>query len=538
MKTGARLGLTVLAVALFVPTSASAQVRLARCFDDHMVLQQGRKIPVWGEAPKGRKITVTFASQTKTTVAGQDGKWTVTLDPLTASNTGRTLVVQSAVGNRKSVIEDVVVGEVWLCSGQSNMYWALKSASGGKQAIAEAGNFPNIRILNYVAKPYGGGGRWTEADFDRLTRQRYMQGTWAVCSAKAAAPCSAVGFFFARQLHKALKIPIGLIHASKGGTPCESWVRPEAVKRHPRLKAMTEGDWFTNDRIGAWCRGRAKHNLANWFTRVAEDRAAGKTAPYRPRPTHPFELGCMWTFGIEPLVPLPLAGVVWYQGESNAETPKDIALHDDLLTLLIADWRKQWQCEKLPFLVVQLPRISSPGRANWPAFRASQARVARSLPDVGLAVTLDLGDNRRRSNVHPANKAPVGQRLALLARKIVYGQAVTHAGPVPKAVRAESGKLLVTFATGGSAIELRKDPHAGKVGFELAGADGMYRAAQAKVVGPALLAVNSSEVRAPVAVRYAWHMWPVVTLYNAAGLPAGPFQMRAAGAPAPKAGDR
>ena len=522
--------IAVLAALALAPARVRADIRLAACFGDNMVLQQGRPAAVWGWAENGDRITVTFAGRTKTARAGDDGKWMTSLDALAASNRGRTLVVKSAAEKRELRISNVVVGEVWLCSGQSNMYWPVRLAEGGREAMAGGDKFPDIRILNYQASPYGGGAKWSEDDFDRLTPGRFMQGKWEVCSSKAAGRTSAVGFFMALELHKALKTPVGLIHASKGGTPCESWIHRDALANHKKLKTMLAGDWFSNETIGSWCRQRARRNLGAWFKRVQADRAAGRETPYRKRPTHPFEPGAMWSRAIERLAPAAIAGVAWYQGESNAETPADIASHDDLLRLLITDWRKQWDRKRLPFLIVQLPRIDSPGRVNWPAFRASQARVAGELPDVWMAVALDLGDNRRRGNVHPPDKKPVGKRLALIARKMVYGQDVPHAGPEPKAVRAAKGKLAVSFETGGSELVLRDDPNAGKTGFELAGEDGKYHPARARVIGRAGLEIGSPAVRAPKSVRYGWDMWPAVTLYNASGLPAGPFQLHVAGA--------
>ena len=511
-------------VCLTTVATVRADVKFGSVFGDHMVLQRGMKLPIWGMADPGEKVTVSLGEQEASAAAAADGRWRVVLPARSASTEALTLTANGR--SSAATARDVLVGEVWLCSGQSNMYFPLRSATTGPEAIRQAGAMGDVRILNYVAKPYGGAGKWPEEAFDRLNPQRYMQGRWAPCSPKSVVDCSAVGFFFVRALRAALKVPVGLIHASKGGTPCESWIRRSAIAGHPQLRGMAAGDWYANEMIGAWCRGRARQNLGNWFQRVEVDREAGKAAPYRPRPRHPFEAGCMWDFGIGPLAGFAIRGVLWYQGESNAESARDVALHGKLLPLLIADWRRQWNQGELPFLLVQLPRIDAANRTHWPAFRESQSAAALALPDVHMAVTLDLGDSRRRSNVHPPGKAPVGERLARLARAAVYGQTgVAGVGPRFKSAVVEGVRVRVAFHAGAPALVLRKDTHPGKAGFELAGPDGSFHPGEAKVLADGrTVEVRSESVARPRAVRYGWHMWPTMSLFDKAGLPAEPFR--------------
>lgn len=494
-------------LAAFLPGAARAELSLPRVFGDHMVLQQGCPVPIWGTAAPGAQVTVSFTGQTHSTLAAKDGTWRVTLDPINASPTGRVLSVRSV--NGKSQIEnrtcmDVLVGEVWLCAGQSNMWWPLRSAANARQALPKASH-PGLRLLNLAPAKPPGGRPFSSDVLERLNPRDFYTGTWQLSSPESAKSFSAVGYFFGRTLVEALNMPVGLIHNAVGGVPTEAYVSRDALAKDPALRPLTEGDWFKNALVHPWCRRRARLNLSNWFKNPAE-----------PRPRHPFETSFMFDAGIAPLIPFAIRGAVWYQGESNAPTPQDPipfdpAFHARLFRTLITDWRKRWGYD-FPFLYVQLPSM---GR-DWMAFREVQ-RAALAIPNTGMAVTIDIG---HPTNVHPTNKRDVGRRLALWALAKSYGRDIVYSGPLLRAmtVRGDEAVLAFDHVGGGLATSDGGPPAT----FEVAGADGTFRPATARIEGGTVV-VASPKVRPPVHVRYAWASVPTCNLTNREGLPASPF---------------
>ena len=466
-------------------------------------------MPVWGWAEPGEQIAVEFAGQKKSTVADADGKWLVQLDPLPASAEPRKLAVSSA--NPKSKIsnlklQDVLVGEVWLGSGQSNMAWVVKSARDFDQEQAAA-TLPLIRMFR-------------EESPAAQTPQTTAAGTWSVCSPETVGSFSATLFFFGRELHRELQVPIGLINSSVGGTPIESWIAAEAQANVPELQAQVAAETKAAAEFDeAQAKADYEQALARWKERAAKAKAAGQAEPRRPRdPLEPRSrrggAGGLFNGKIAPLIPYALRGAIWYQGEANSQPGKG-TLYQYQLPTLVTDWRSRWG-EDFPFAWVQLPNFQRPGE-DWMLVREAMLKTLR-LPHTGMAITVDIGESQ---NIHPKNKQEVGRRLALWALGDVYAkQVAATSGPLPAghAVRGAEMVLSFTHTEGG----LQAKDGALK-GFVIAGEDRQWQPAQARIAGDQVI-VSSPEVENPVAVRYAWEADPVCNLYNAAGLPASPFR--------------
>lgn len=456
-----------------------SEVVLAPPFQDHAVLQCGKSVPVWGKAGAGEAVTVEFAGQRQSATADATGRWRVTFDPLAASAEPRDLVVLSANQAAKTEtrkISDVLVGEVWLCSGQSNMDFRLARAADGPEDIAAA-DFPAIRQLRIARNP-------------AAAPQETVAAAWAVCSPATAADFTAVGFYFARDLWRARGVPIGIIACAHGDTPVETWLSAETLGGAPEFGVVAQ----------------------RWADEIA-------TAPAVKRYQAPAGL---FNGMVHPLLPYALRGFLWYQGESNARRASEYAR---LFPALVRQWRRDFQQGDLPFLWVQLPNLGQPALppgttgTDWVALRVAQT-AALALPATGQAVTIDVGDP---ANIHPPRKREVGERLARLARRQMQGEAITDRGPEPVSFRAENDTVRVWFALHGSRLVLRGDA---ADAFELAGADGGFAPATAVAISREDLVVHASGIPHPVAVRYAWRADPVAVLFNGDGLPAGPFFLR------------
>jgi sialate O-acetylesterase len=462
MRASLRFALAAIAV-LLVQSSALADVKLPALFADHMVLQRDMKVPVWGWAEAGEKVTVSFGDQTKTATADKDGKWTVRLDELKAGGP-YTLTVKGA---NTLEVKDVLVGEVWLCSGQSNMAMRVGSCVNAKDEAAAA-KFPKIRMFRVAS---GGS----------ATPKQDCAGSWQMCSPQTVGGFSATGYFFGRELHKELGVPIGLINSSVGGTPIEAWTHLDDQKKMLARKEV------------------APH-AKGAITRGAGGLYNGKIAP---------------------LAPYGLRGVIWYQGERNSRFAGSYLYRFQLPTM-IANWRRIWGQGDFPFLTVQLPDFKAPQTKpvegdGWVIVREGMLK-SLATPNTGLAVTLGLGNAR---DIHPKRKQGVGQRLALWALGTTYKKDIVYSGPLYKSSSAGGGKIVIAFDhVGGGLSSTDGKPLAG---FAISGEDRKFVSASAKIVG-GTVEVSSPLVKAPVAVRYAWAPNPKWNLTNKEGLPASPFR--------------
>lgn len=480
----------------------AAELKLAGVFTDHVVLQREKPVPVWGWSDPGEPVTVRFAGQSKSATADVSGKWQVMLDPLSASDRGGELVVESNLGKRKAGITDVVVGEVWLCSGQSNMHFQMKSDADAVTSIADS-DHPSLRFFT-VEQQFGQG---TLPD---------ARGSWKAVSPETTGSCSAVAYYFGRDLQRKLGVPVGLIVSSVGGTRIESWMRAEVLAATGESKDLVQkwgkvsaGEF---ERIGSTYSAFQRERDQLYPLALKEAKARGNPAPAAPIAPKQRCHDCpsaLHNGMIAPLQPFALRGAIWYQGESNSGQASPYA---KLLPALIADWRKVWG-EGLPFLFVQL----APYRDTHPAFREAQFRIWQNTPRTAMVVTTDVGD---ATNIHPARKGPVGGRLALAARALAYGEQVESSGPLFKQVSVEGDRVVVSFSHVGSGLTSKGGD---LKGFTLAGADGNFFPARAVIRGETVV-VTSEKVPVPVSVRYGWAMVPEVNLFNVEGLPAVPFR--------------
>jgi sialate O-acetylesterase len=485
------------ALAVWVVSAAYASITLPSIFGDHMVLQQKQAIPVWGVAQPHEPITVALAHRSATTTAGPDGQWRVELGPVKAGGP-YTLLVQGASDEKR--FEDVLVGEVWLCGGQSNMEWPVTRSNHPNAEIAAA-NYPAIRF--FMAERIVA----TEPQDD-------VAGQWQVCSPETIGEFSAVAYYFGRTLYRELDLPVGLIKSAWGGTPAESWTTWETLTATPEFKPLLD-TWDL--RLNEFPEKQAAHEAA-----VKAWEAAGKPAGQQPRPpmgpNHPHRPASLYNGMIAPLKPYGIRGAIWYQGESNVGRAEEYSV---LFPKMIEDWRRVWGQGDFPFYFVQLAnyleRKDTPqADSAWAALREAQM-AALALPNTGVAVAIDIGE---ADDIHPRNKQDVGKRLALNALRQTYGKRATYMGPKLKAARVKNGNVILTFAGAGGLTTADGAP---VKGFALAGADGNFVWAQGQIKRNKVV-LSAPGVDAPEEVLYGWADNPHVNLVNAAGLPAVPFR--------------
>jgi sialate O-acetylesterase len=501
MKRRSAILVTPAVLALLLVVTARADVKLPAIFGDHMVLQRDSAVPVWGTAAPGEEVTVTIAGQSASTKAGPDGKWSVKLTKLSAAGP-QTLTVKGA---NTLTYSDVLIGEVWLGSGQSNMAMQVSRAKDYEQEQAAA-KYPFIRMF-------------TEGSPAANTAQTVGKGEWVICSPESVGRFSATAYFFGREIHKSLNVPVGLINSSVGGTPIESWIAPETQQAAPELKAFLDTAKKPAKPVDPeQAKAKYETDVAKWKEAGAKAKAEGRPAPRRPiDPASVAErkgnLGGLFNGKIAPLIPYAIRGALWYQGEANS-TPERAGFYHHQLSLLVTDWRKRWGYD-FPFAWVQLPNFGAVGR-DWPGVREAMLQTLK-LKDTGMAITIDVGEEK---DIHPKNKQEVGRRLAVWALGSVYGQKVATSGPLPAGHEVKGSEVVLRFThTDGGLVakggELK--------GFVVAGADNQWKPAQARIVGDTVI-VSHPDVKAPVAARYAWENWPTCNLYNGAGLPASPFR--------------
>lgn len=501
----------VLVMLMFVST-VNAELWMPSLFSDNMVFQRDKPVLVWGKADPGAEITVELAGRKKTGATAANGKWQVAMDPLQASSEPQTLTVSSSIGNQRSTIRNVLVGEVWLISGQSNMQRSLKTIEANKE-IAEASN-PLIRYFRQ------------EVEIASEPKEDVQGGKWLVSSPETAKDFSAVGYFMARDLQKHLGLPVGLLFAAKGGAPARCFISREVLLSEPATRVYVEN---YDEGLKTYPERQKKFDeqMAAFSESVKVAKAAGKKPPEMSAglkwgcmgPGHQFQPYGLYNGMVRPLAPFALRGFAWYQGETDGN-PQDAVIYRTMLPALIQNWREDWNDESLPFLIVQISNhqqgTDDKEFIGRPKLREAQLLTSETVPNTAMVVTIDIGE---KDNIHPQNKEPVGERLALAARKIAYGEDLVYSGPVFNGLEAKSGTLLLNFKHSGSGLELRH----GAGGFEIAGADGKFVAAQAKVDG-SQLRVSSPDVPDPRFVRYGWRGWTEVSLFNHEGLPASPFR--------------
>ncbi|HZJ16277.1 MAG TPA: sialate O-acetylesterase [Chthoniobacteraceae bacterium] len=500
----------LLSAALFLAPSLHAAIKLPSLIGDNMILQAEAKANVWGWADPGEKVTVTFEGKTAQASAGADGKWQARLENLKSGTTGDLTIA----GTNTVTLKNVVAGEVWVASGQSNMEFRVAGSLNAQTEIAAA-NFPAIRMFNLKRAAKG-------------EPQDNCEGQWQVCSPQTVGGFSAVGYFFARRLHETLKQPVGVIHTSWGGTPAEFWTPTPIIVGTPDFKHIADA-W--QQTIANYPKAKEAYDKAmqEWKAAVEQAKTDGKAAPRQPNAPRGGDAfggpGCLYNGMIAPVLPYTIQGAIWYQGESNASAA---ALYRKLFPTMILSWRMAWAKAGLagsdrpdfPFLFVQLanyiPANSDPARSEWAELREAQLQTLE-LPRTGMAVAIDIGE---AGDIHPKNKQEVGRRLALCAEATVYYRDQEYSGPLFGGSQIEEGKLRLSFRNA-NGMKAKDD---GPVkGFTIAGEDRVFHAADAEIQGDHVI-LSSKEVPKPVAVRYAWADNPECNLINEAGLPASPFR--------------
>jgi sialate O-acetylesterase len=488
-----------------------ADVKLPNLISDGMVLQQGMKVNIWGTADPGEHVTVTLQDQRATSVADGKGMWQVKLGPL---NPGGPFTLTVA-GKNIVVLHDVLVGEVWVCSGQSNMEMPVGVTQGGwssgvlnyQDEIARA-DYPMLRMFT-VRRAVAG------------KPQTDVQGNWVAAHGQAVSDFSAVGYFFGRDLQRILNVPIGMIHSSWGGTTAEAWTSRGTLESEPEFKSILDDG---TKLLSAYPKvvQDYEQQLAQW--RQESDKAEGDGAPMPTFPTMPKDPRSdparpagLYNAMVMPLTPYAIRGVIWYQGESNSDRPIQ---YRKLFPAMIRDWRQSWGEGDFPFLYVQLANWGVHAlKYRWPELREAQS-MTLSLPKTGMAVTIDIGD---ASNIHPTNKQEVGYRLALAAQGIAYGHDVIYSGPTYESMTIEGGKVRLHFQHAYGGLTAKSLSIISVSGFEIAGEDRKFVGADARIEGDTVV-VSSDQVPHPIAVRYAWGMNPRPSIYNRADLPASPFR--------------
>ena len=506
----------------------SAAVQPNSLFSDGAVLQQGIPIPVWGKANEGEKVTVQLNAQTATTVA-KDGKWMVRLTPQSAGGP----YTLSISGENTVTVKNVMVGEVWICSGQSNMAFNMRRDFNAAEEIPKA-TYPKLRMFTVGQKT-------------AIAPETLAKGTWTECSPQAAPNFSAVGYYFGREIHKATGVAVGMIHSSVGGTPAQAWTSLSGLEAEPELadyaakirkliadypkanETYLKALEVYNLDLKTWNESPEaiayEDVLKTWWAQNKEAAMADKPT-LSPRPVEPtgkpkqplLPTGgqnsptVLYNGMIAPLIPYAIKGVIWYQGESNVSKPAEYSI---LFPRLIQDWREQWGQGSFPFLFVQI----TPHNGMTPELREAQLLSWQKTPQTAMAVTTDLGDAK---DIHPRKKEPVGARLSLAARALAYGEKIEYSGPVFDSMKVEGNQARLSFHhTGGGLVAQGGE----LMGFTIAGADQKFVPAKAQIQGRQVL-VSSPEVAHPEAVRYGWCKVPDVNLVNAEGLPATPFRTR------------
>ncbi|HRQ90513.1 MAG TPA: sialate O-acetylesterase [Bacteroidia bacterium] len=481
-------------------SSAQAGLKLPALVGHHMVLQRDLANPIWGWADPGAGVTVSIAGQTHQATADDQGKWKIALNPMQGSSHALKMTIASK--GETIVLSNIVVGEVWICSGQSNMQWAV-GQSNDADLETQSANYPNIRLISVPQV----GTQEKKDDFD---------GQWEICTPETVGSFSGVGYFFGRQLHQILGVPIGLIDNSWGGSAAEAWVSRETMEADPRFASVME----------QWKKTEATYDhekaMADWKVKAEEAKAAGQPAPRQPNNplTGNARPGNIWAGVLHPTIGYGIRGTIWYQGESNASRAYQ---YDDLFSLMISEWRKAWGIGDFPFYWVQLADFKAeqpnPGESDWAELREAQTNTL-ALPNTGQAVIYDLGEAK---DIHPRDKQDVGKRLARIALARDYGVPVDYQSPSYKSMEVKDGKAILTFENVGSTGLYAFDTNE-VVGFAVAGEDKAWHWATAKVVDADKVEVTCAEVAAPVAVRYAWADNPVANLRNKLGLPVVPFR--------------
>lgn len=491
----------VFAVIFWASFSITAQIKLPSLVGDNMVLQQKTNINLWGWASPNEKISIQLEWQKEPieTVANPQGNWKVSAKTPEGGKKAYSITLE---GTNKITLRNILIGEVWVCSGQSNMFFPVGKQEGTwktgvknyEEEIKNA-NYPDIRLftvaLNASPKPL-----------------ENVEGSWKICSPNTIDTFSAVAYFFGRDIYKKLQIPIGLISSSWGGTKAEAWTSQKVLEENPEFLSILETD-AKNEKLH-------QEKLENYYSNLKKERIANnndlsKTELKKPKKEENKTSYVLYNAMLHPLINYTIKGVIWYQGESNSESA---FLYRSLFPAMVQNWRSDWQQGDFPFYYVQI----TPHRSQNPAIREAQLMSLKSIPSTGMVVTTDVGE---ATNIHPIDKQTVGKRLALLARAKDYGEKeLVFSGPIYNRMQIKKQQAQLYFDYAGSGLKTNGSP---LTEFEIAGADKVFYPAEAKIKNKTVI-VSSPKVKKPLAVRFAWKAIPEPNLFNNEGLPASPFR--------------
>jgi len=494
---------------LMLPAISHAEIKLPAIISNHMVLQQKQPNPIWGWDTPGSAITVTFGDQKKSTTTAADGKWTVKLDPVPANANPQTLKISDGTSER--ILSDVLVGEVWMCSGQSNMGFTLQGDwNGDLEALAT--HLPNLRLI-------------TVPRVGTQELQNDFKGEWVSADQNSALPFSAVGFLFGRYIHQIVGVPVGLINNAWGGSAAEAWVRRESLEKDPRFELLMQNTVKSEvDKASPEAKARFEADMIKHKELAEKAKLENKPAPRAPQSPESWlsgnaRPGNIFAGVVYPTLGYGMKGVIWYQGESTSSRAWE---YSRLFPFMIQQWRKEWNQGDFPFYWVQLadfkPEVQTPTESDWAELREAQTKTM-ALPNTGQAVITDLGEGK---DIHPKNKHDVAARLVRWALANDYGIKVPFRSPELKTLDIKDDKAIVTFECFGSALRAFDVEEA--IGFTVCGEDKVWHFAKGKVLGNDKVELTCANVPKPLAVRYAWANNPICNLFSKDGLPVTPFR--------------
>lgn len=489
---------------LFFPCMAAAQLQLASVFSDNMVLQREKPIYVWGTGVPGSHVTVSFRNEKEISIVRSDSSWRVAFKKQKVTSRPQTLMVSSGADN--IMLKNILVGDVWLCIGQSNMEWPMAKEKHFREALGES-NQPLLRFYNptYVGKNIYGK-NFPDSTIQQLNTKDFYTGHWRSSDSNSIRTMSAIGYYFGKKILNEIKVPIGLINLAIGGAPIETFIDKETMLRDKRFAEKARGNWLTNDNLPVWVRERGAQNVGA-SKRVLKDDLG---------PNHAFKPGFAYANGIEPILSFPISGILWYQGESNAQEIERVEEYGALLQLMVDDYRRKWDQPSLPFFFVQLSSIDTINYRGhlWPYFRDEQRKCLQEIKHSGMAVCSDLGE---RNDVHPTNKKDVGERLAKWALNKTYKKQIAPSGPLPVTATYQNESLTITFEYAGEGLQTKGNKPV--TGFSTDGKNPVEALIQGETV-----VISVSEK--PDFVYYGWEPFTEANLLNRHNLPASTFKLK------------
>ncbi|CAA9194256.1 hypothetical protein FLA105534_00052 [Flavobacterium bizetiae] len=486
-------GATILAQTVYSTiTQDFGGLKLSPVFSDNMVLQRNQPIVIYGTANGGDKIEITFNDKKEIATTNEFGKWKVIFPAMKSGGTHQIIIASK---EKNIILKNILIGDVWFCSGQSNMAFPLQKSENGIDEVKKAIKNTNLRLFNFEAIAETDEKAWDSITLEKTNHLQFFSGKWKISDSISAAAFSAIAYYFGENIAREENVPIGLIQVAVGGSPIESWIDRYTLEHDDKVVDVLT-NWRKSDFMMPWVRSRADENLKN---------------AKNPKQRHPYGPSYNYEAGVTHFTDFPIKGILWYQGESNAH---NIELYEHLMPVLVQSWRKAWGTS-LPFYYVQL---SGTDRPTWPSFRDAQTKIQKNIPNSGMAISMDYGD---ATNVHPIQKKQVGDRLALLALKYTYGKNIIANGPSPEKATQKRDQILISFS---NAKQLSTANKKELTGFELVTEKGIRIETMATILKNevSILIPKGEKIKS---VLYAWKPYTTANLVNEANLPCSTFQM-------------